>query len=535
MVAIAPPAVPRGEPAGTDYVVFREIPVLDEHVDDEGTQYDRHLLERVAANCNARMQASGDWCPVTIGHTSDDEAVSPPEVVGFAGPFRVKRFGRKFAIYGDFYIFRDRADAWKRNPRRSVEIWPEDRPENRFIDPIALLGAETPRRDLGTYSKRGGRPLTMARYRRRPRFRYSTVAGQYTAGPGRNDKGSTMDQASLQQVIDAIGPIIDQRVEAALSLSNKAGPEGLDDYELVAGDEAGGDEMPPPPELPPELPPDEDAPLFDADEELPPPPAGDLPPGDEPPPPPPEDEEEMQYGRSLGRYMRRYMRDEDDGGFDAEGGQAFFDGLQEPDRNALKRYMCSPDAADDEKKMYAKLSGDEAFQMDGEPQRYQRERNQVLARYRKLRTQYDELKSRYDKQGATLAKVQRYRLLAERTNDAVQLLLDGYQLDPIEEATTSVNDGLTPEQWDRRRATIRKTYRKLPMQLVDFGESDRPKLVEDAAPGRNGKHRSDVSKKTRETCERLRREGVSVSYQKVRASIEKYGEWRPEAANGNGK
>ena len=77
-----------------------------------------------------------------------------PDVVGFAGPFRLGHIGRtpgsrRAAILADFQIFKDDLKRVRKYPRRSPEVWLEDRYEDIFIDPIALLGAEAPRLDLG--------------------------------------------------------------------------------------------------------------------------------------------------------------------------------------------------------------------------------------------------------------------------------------------------------------------------------------------------------------------------------------------------
>lgn len=143
----------------------KNVPVFDEHYDParQGPlqRVDRPLLEEIARNSQRRIDDTGDECPIIIGHTSKERKQQAP-VVGFARNFRVETLGRanpRAAIYCD-YRFPEAARSelyWggdlkcPKFPRRSVEVWPTD----RIIDPIALLGGETPRRDLGimTYSR----------------------------------------------------------------------------------------------------------------------------------------------------------------------------------------------------------------------------------------------------------------------------------------------------------------------------------------------------------------------------------------------
>lgn len=105
-------------------------------------------LQQIADNNNRRVSDTGDECPIVVGHTIDGApAKFQPEVVGYAREFKVKPFfktGRK-ALFARWRVFADRLDTLLTNPRRSVELWLG----KWEIDPIALLGAETPDRDLG--------------------------------------------------------------------------------------------------------------------------------------------------------------------------------------------------------------------------------------------------------------------------------------------------------------------------------------------------------------------------------------------------
>ena len=143
---------------GEVYAVYHSVPIFKEHTGSDGTKYTQELLEDIADNNNDRIEETGDYCPIVGWHTpSDNDPSKDPPIIGFAENFRVEKFGKKqpkWCIYATFKIRKDKHDYFRDHPRRSVEIWPEDKPENRYIDPIAVLGAETPRQDLGlVYSK----------------------------------------------------------------------------------------------------------------------------------------------------------------------------------------------------------------------------------------------------------------------------------------------------------------------------------------------------------------------------------------------
>lgn len=138
------------------WITIRNVPILDEHEikDDEGNTVvvvDKTKLQKIARNNNRRVAETGDTTPVVIGHTFDPEDKKPeteqPPVVGFAKNFRVRKLFKtnRYAIHSDWRIPAQYADDVRKYPRRSVELWLSD----WRIDPISLLGATTPERDLG--------------------------------------------------------------------------------------------------------------------------------------------------------------------------------------------------------------------------------------------------------------------------------------------------------------------------------------------------------------------------------------------------
>lgn len=142
----------------TRYVRIDAVPVFDEH---EG--FGREQLDEIVHKCNERERATGDLCPITIGHTlkEDPNEDVQPDVVGYARNYQLGRFGpgNKLAILADFYLRKDRYEEALSYPRRSVELWKSD----KIIDPIALL-RRTPQRDLGLLTfKKGGEVLAYER------------------------------------------------------------------------------------------------------------------------------------------------------------------------------------------------------------------------------------------------------------------------------------------------------------------------------------------------------------------------------------
>lgn len=139
------------------YVRVDNVPVFAEHVtrDNEGRtlRFGPAELKQLADSCNRRIQANGDYAAVIVGHTSSktDAVQRHPEVIGYAGPFLlgVQGFGaaKKYVILATFWIRRDRVAIYNAYPRRSAELWIQG--ANSFLDPIALLGGDPPRLDMG--------------------------------------------------------------------------------------------------------------------------------------------------------------------------------------------------------------------------------------------------------------------------------------------------------------------------------------------------------------------------------------------------
>jgi hypothetical protein len=187
------------------FLSVQDVPVFVAHEaelsDGRRVVFGPEELAAIAANCNRRIEETGDYAVVTIGHTpSPGENKPEPEVVGFAGPFRLGEFAGKPAILADFHIFLEYKDALKRYPRRSPEFRLVEDLRQTHLDPIALLGAEPPRLDMGLtllYSQREGDLLVE---------RYAAVlpAGSNTFVPSENKERYTMDETLLKQIVEAL-------------------------------------------------------------------------------------------------------------------------------------------------------------------------------------------------------------------------------------------------------------------------------------------------------------------------------------------
>jgi hypothetical protein len=133
--------------------VDHDVAMLDEHLlrDNDGSPLvylNEKMLQAFADKLTTKFKETGDAVPLTDGHTRD-VGNSQPEILGYAfPPWKVKKLynSDRMALFsGKVQIRKSKVELARTRPRRSVEIWP-----SRWdIDPIALLGAETPDRFLG--------------------------------------------------------------------------------------------------------------------------------------------------------------------------------------------------------------------------------------------------------------------------------------------------------------------------------------------------------------------------------------------------
>lgn len=147
-----------------DYELYENVPVFIEHTralkSGRELKFGRYELERVIERSNRRIEETGDFAPIVIGHTSPDPNAPKPPKIGWAGPFKLGWLTEardKLAILADFRIDKDKTSLLNEYPRRSAELWAEDRYEDMYLDPISLLGADTPWGDMGVLYRKDGR------------------------------------------------------------------------------------------------------------------------------------------------------------------------------------------------------------------------------------------------------------------------------------------------------------------------------------------------------------------------------------------
>ncbi len=210
-----------------DYEIYENVPVFVEHTrvlkSGRELQFGRPELELLAARSNRRIEETGDFVPVVVGHTNSDPKGPDPPKIGWAGPFRVgwlTKDHNKYAILADFRIDKDKTELLNKYPRRSAELWAEERYEDMYIDPISLLGADTPWSDMGVLYNRDGDPS-------REKIFYSIqpqVPGAYGTGvpkpvcSGSKGKCGDKEKYSMEEGEDGTGALSKDQKQVAQSI-----------------------------------------------------------------------------------------------------------------------------------------------------------------------------------------------------------------------------------------------------------------------------------------------------------------------------
>lgn len=172
-----------------EYITKHDVFVLDPHTlknrsGETLVDVTESMLRKIAENQNKRVAETGDATPLVIGHTKDDaHEHEQPEVVGYATNWSVKKFFKtgKHALACTFHLFKKSADKVRKYPRRSVELWLD----SLTIDPISLLGATTPERDLGL-------------------LKLSKSSGGSKIVASLDDSGELSVDENTQQIVDAV-------------------------------------------------------------------------------------------------------------------------------------------------------------------------------------------------------------------------------------------------------------------------------------------------------------------------------------------
>lgn len=472
-----------------EFLTIENVPVFAEHEtkasDGREIKFGYQELKLVADRCNRRIAESGDYAAITIGHTPGPEAkaagAADPDLVGFAGPYRMGLIGQpgsrqRHAILADFHIYRDEVTRFKRHPRRSPELWLEDRYEEMFLDPIALLGAEAPRLDLGLlYSAslhRGNRRVCLEKYAAvAPGPGNVFVPGEETRcySPAASE-GSVMDANDnlVAEICEAIGQTDEMQFIRKLMAEQSGDVAG---GELASEDPspsldatpAAVDPAPAPPVPPPAAPPADPAPAT--------PPAATA---DSTPAAPPADQEAEKLRKrryealdeldddELEQYMaqrkkRRYEADGD------EEDELFDDELD---------YQADGSADGSETIAAGVVDGQDDSAGNG-PVSYSRARNGQAHKlnYQRLQMELRKQSDRSNQLSRELRVERSARINAERYQRLQNLQLSGYALDPDREITRLGSDRLDSEQFDEAITAITENYQRMPTLELPYSRN----------------------------------------------------------------
>lgn len=446
---------------------------------EESVVYDRNALVDVLNRCNHRILDTGDFSPITEGHTPDKESLDKgarmPRVLGYSGPFRLGMIGNenpRWAIFADEHHSPEHAELLRNElNRRSPEIWMEERMADRFFDPIAALGAETPRLDMG-----------MTRYHRtthdgREVLKYSATApgAMNTFLPSHGDdedrqryEGNMTGQVDSNLVTQIVDTLFETDLFQKLQTLVGDGPQPT----TQPTDEPSSPEATPmhdpTPDAPPAAPPAPPAPEAkpdDLDDYMARYAAGDA-----------DGDELMEYAsRRKSRAKKRYECDDED--------REMFSRYEagEVDDDELMEY-----AAGKRAKYQAEQEG-EVNEQDPPPTpgegnvsdvKYAKENAVDKDRYQRLRRENEELKQRLDKidtdRQHEKARVERYSRLSDAQRDGIDLDLD-------EEKARCDPAKMSDEAFEDHMLVVNERYSRIPLArtIPIFGNDSKAKGTRD--------------------------------------------------------
>lgn len=197
----------------TCFKVVPHVGALDTfqlHNDDGSFRADitEAFLDRLIAHMNERERLTGDLAPLVLGHTKRGEpALAGPPLVGFARNWHKGTLGEtgRACAFFDAWVMLDCVEQVKKFPRRSCEVH-----TYLFeVDPISLLGATTPARDLGLMQlSRDGQSVTVESpgEMTMPDDKEKPKADPKEAGAAKGDEGKLdMLIGLVQQLVSAMG------------------------------------------------------------------------------------------------------------------------------------------------------------------------------------------------------------------------------------------------------------------------------------------------------------------------------------------
>ncbi len=493
-----------------EFLTIPNVPVFAEHKtmasDDREINFGYHELKLVADRCNRRIAESGDYAAVCIGHTPKPEAkasgAADPDVVGFAGPFRMGRIGQagtrqRHAILADFHIFRDDVTRFKKHPRRSPELWLEDSYDEMFLDPIALLGAEAPRLDLGLlYSAvlhRNGRQVLREKYTAvapGPSNVFIPDAGDQRRYSPSADEDTQMDVNDdlVARICEAIGQTDEMKFVQKMMAEQSGGMAGGEVAMDVPSPAMASVEPPAPPAASPAGP----DPMNQG------PPEG-------PPPVPPEDEDPTQNMRHMKTYaamdemeddeLEQYMsrrrkghrRMGSQGKYEAGSGNAAGEyqtanqselgsGKQERSETSGAPTPYQAEGSADGSRENPSGTGTANGSMEiatgsvdeangsgsNAASTYSRNGHGNSVLYQRLQVELRTQSDRSDKLEQSLVIERNNRINAERYQRLQGLQLEGFTLDPQDEMERLSADKMSTEQFDETVKSITEHYQRMP-------------------------------------------------------------------------
>lgn len=473
----------------------------------------RNELAAIAERCNRRIRETGDYAALTIGHTpSPDEAAKgapQPEVVGFAGPFRLGVLGQPgqrqlYAILADCHIYRDKTDVLRKYPRRSPELWLEDRYEEMFLDPIALLGAEAPRLDMGLLYAAVRHGRLCEKY-----AAASPAAGSvfiptdgdkdktyYAAGesPTQEPLPMALSPEDVRQIVDALEQL--DWVQFVKQQMSQGPHEAGETPAHEAAEEAGKPPASPaPPSPPPAAPPHAAPPAAAAPPATPaaapphPPAQGHTPPAAPAPAKPPVGDQKKE---KLAAGCHQYSAE----------GSAEGDQPEKPGTASVTGVSDQPSGQAAEASVAGPLSDEEA------PAKYAR----ILSDQQALKQEITALRDQLAREKGARTFAERYARLSGLRDTLV------FDLDEEAELARDMGD----EQFEKYAASLKRNCQRMPI-FHDLPTAAGETLAD--APDRPGsktereRFSRDHSERALKYCKAKAAAGESVSYEQVLADL----------------
>jgi hypothetical protein len=238
--------------------MFHEHTVPAQKIQDKevpAQHYGRDELAEMVDGMNDRILDHDEFSPITRGHTGQKPGAKDgdrqmPEVLGFAGPYKLGMIGRKnprWAIFGTEYHMKDAVPELRKRVGRSPEVWRYSRMRDRFFYPIATLGEEMPRLNLppAHYSRRsadespvfvecysavfpGGNNTFVPSFKASPDGR-KPMADSYSANPSQtpvgSGQGTKLSDLTLEEFLEIF--METQPQQFLLGLMRQSGQSGM--------------------------------------------------------------------------------------------------------------------------------------------------------------------------------------------------------------------------------------------------------------------------------------------------------------------